>query len=246
MFNNSTLKLTEDMENVLNRGLKFAITPLKLDITQVLTEFRRFERTMVWKEFWFGQENEGPYEPPIFKQKKSNFPHNYRSPRGLQDYLAAIKSEIMDPKNRIKVTSNLPTGEIEALKMLIQLQKNMEIVIKPCDKGAGIIILDFKEYMKACINHLTSKTVTGENYYKQVDNTVIEEGTTKITNLVNEAYDNEIITKEEYCAMLPSDDTVPGRFYGLFKVHKEYEEGRAPPIRGIVSTSGSFSENIAI
>lgn len=41
------------MIKVLNRGLKFAITPLKLDITQILTDFRRFERTMVWKAFWF-------------------------------------------------------------------------------------------------------------------------------------------------------------------------------------------------
>lgn len=41
------------MIKVLNRGLKFAITPLKLDITQILTDFRWFERTMVWKAFWF-------------------------------------------------------------------------------------------------------------------------------------------------------------------------------------------------
>ena len=49
------------MHKVLNRGLKFAILPLKLDITQVLAEFRRHERTMVWQEFWFGKDQEEPY-----------------------------------------------------------------------------------------------------------------------------------------------------------------------------------------
>ena len=50
VFNESKLMLTKDMENVLNRGLKFAIIPHKLDITQVLTEFRRFDRTMHYAE----------------------------------------------------------------------------------------------------------------------------------------------------------------------------------------------------
>ena len=46
------------MERVLNKGLKFAILPPKLDVTQVLTDFERFKRSMVWNEFWFGRETE--------------------------------------------------------------------------------------------------------------------------------------------------------------------------------------------
>ena len=95
------------IESVLNRGLKLANLPPKLDVTQVLTDFRRFERSMVWNKFWFGRETEEPYEKPLFQKKKHNFPRNYRSPKGLQDYLAAVKSDIMDPHNRNKVKSNL-------------------------------------------------------------------------------------------------------------------------------------------
>ena len=46
--------------------------------------------------------------------------------------------------------------------------------------------------------------------------------------------------------MTPADNTVPGRFYGTFKVHKEHAPGVAPPKRGIVSCSGTFTENIAL
>ena len=49
---------------------------------------------------------------------------------------------------------NIPQKEIEALKDLIRLQKERKNTIKACDKGSGIIILDFNEYMRACYSHL--------------------------------------------------------------------------------------------
>ena len=102
--------------------------------------------------------------------------------------------------------------------------------------------------MRACLKHLEAKTSTGEPYYKKVDDSVLNVAKSKITNIVQEAFDNEVLSKEEYQAMLPSDDEVPipGRFYCTFKVHKSFEEGKAPPPRGIVSCSGTVMENIAI
>ena len=143
------------MEKVLNRGLKFCIQPLKLDLTQVLVDFKRFERNMIWQEFWYGRKQEGEYNPPIFKTKKDNLPKNHKTPKKLKGFLGAVRSEIMDPQNRNKVPSNLPPEELKALKELIELLKDKQIIIKPCDKGAGIIILDFDKYMEACNKHLT-------------------------------------------------------------------------------------------
>ena len=236
------------MENVLNKGLKFAVLPLKLDIAQILTDFRRFERTMLWKEFWFGKDSEEAYIPPMFKKRKQNFPSKHTAPRGLRDCLAAVKSEIADPKNRRRVTSNIKEDEKEALHKLVKLQKERQIVIKPCDKGAGIIILNFNEYLRAALVHLEATTATGEKYYKKVNDSVLKEAKLKITNIVQEAYDNEILSKEEFSAMLPPEGAlpVPGRFYCTFKVHKEHAHGKAPPPRGIVSCSGTLTENIAI
>ena len=66
--------------------------------------------------------------------------------------------------------------------------------------------------------------------------------------MVKEAFDNEILSKEEYTDMLPikEDMPVPGRFYCTFKVHKNHEHGKAPPPRAIVSCSGTLTENIAL
>ena len=95
---------------------------------------------------------------PIFPTHKTNMPKNYAVPEGLKVFLNSVKSELTDPRNRNKEECNLPVDEINALKQLIQLQKDRKIVIKACDKGAGIIILNFDTYMKACYDHLLSKT----------------------------------------------------------------------------------------
>ena len=98
--------MIKPMIKVLNRGLKFAIVPLKLDISQLITDFKSFERTMVWQEYWYGKDSD-PNIPPIFKPKKHNFPRKHKSPKGLLNYLAAVRSEIVDPMNRHKVSSNI-------------------------------------------------------------------------------------------------------------------------------------------
>ena len=235
------------MENVLNRGLNFCILPLKLDITQVLVDFNRFERTMIWHEFWFGREKENVYKYPIFKTRKTNLPKNYKIHKGLKTFLGAVKSEIMDPKNRNKVQCNIPQDELEALLDLIKLQKEGKIVIKPCDKGAGIIILTHSDYVKACMEHLNSKQTnndgTSDSFYVKVHQSKLDQVKGKIINLIQEGYDNQILTKQEYEAMSDISENA-GKFYCTFKVHKSHEVGKAPPVRPISSGSGSIYEQI--
>ena len=245
VFNYSKIELTVHMTNVLNRGLNFCILPMKLDITQVLVDWKRFERTMIWTEFWHGSEDCINKER-IFQIKKNNLPKNHKTPDDLKVYLEAAKWELIDNKNRTKTECNLPSEEVKAIKELIQLQKDRIITIKPCDKGAGIIILDFQEYLRACTDHLNSKQLqtNGESvpYYEKVDSSVVQEAKSKIKLILEEGYDNLIISKEEYEAMDPTDKN-PSKFYCTFKVHKNHKEGEAPPERPIISGSGSITEN---
>jgi non-homologous end joining protein Ku len=87
--------------------------------------------------------------------------------------------------------------EIDALRELIQLQKNRVITIKPCDKGAGMIILDFPEYMRACYEHLLSEKVmedgVSKKYYSRVEEIELERTKLKIRNLLDEGLENDIL-----------------------------------------------------
>ena len=209
IFNYSSLELTYLMKNLLNRGLNFSVLPLKLDITQVLVDFNRFERSVLWQEFWAGREKDESYANPIFKTKKSNLPQNHTTPQGLKTFLGCIKSEIMDHKNRQQIQSNLPPDEIQAVKELIRLQRDRVIVIKACDKGAGLILLNFKDYMNACYEHLLSRIETKNNqpqyYYKQVDCLFLEKAKINIEDVLIEAHSLDFLTKNEYNIMNPRD-----------------------------------------
>ena len=160
------------MESLLNRGMNFALTTNKVDITKLLVELKYFERSLLWKDYWSNQPpQEEKYKPGIFKKKKSNFPNPkfYHAPEALKDFIVAIKSELEDPENR----NNIIPDEAQALSELVRLQKNRQIVIKECDKGGGFIILDTEEYIRSCLQHLSSKMKKSDGsespYYCRVD-----------------------------------------------------------------------------
>ena len=185
-------------------------------------------------------------------KQKHNLPKNYTSPTELKTFLCAIKSEILEPRNRNATPCNIPPGEVEALRELIRLQREPVIVIKSRDKGGVIIILDFQEYLRGCYEHLiSSQSKPGEEnklYYKQVNSLDIAKAVTTIKEVLQEGLDKNIISKEEYLAMDPQDGT-HSRLYCNFKIHKEHTINHAPPPRPIISGSGSFwkvSENISI
>ena len=153
----------------------------------------------------------------------------------------------MDPKNRNQEDSNLPQEEKAALKELIRLQKDRIITIKAADKGAGIVLVNYKDYMKTCYDHLLSKVQnqTGEPqmYYKAVNEFALEDAKEKIIVTLKEALDDGIITQSDYKAMNPEDRNA-AKFYCNYKVHKAHDS--IPPERPIISGSGSITENISI
>jgi hypothetical protein len=111
----------------------------------------------LWKEFHHAKEDQDAYEKPLLSTQKTNLPKNHTTPELLKNILASVRSEFSDRRNCNQAEDNLPVEELAALKDLINLQKNKKIVIKACNKGAGILILDFNDYLKACYQHLTSE-----------------------------------------------------------------------------------------
>ena len=177
---------------------------------------------MIWREFWFGQEKDEDkvvIAKQIFKKRKYNYPRKHKTPLGLKNFINAIQSEIFDPKNRNKVESNLANDEISALKELINLQRSRKIVIKPCDKGAGIIVLNFNDYMKACTDHLNAKVeVPGEPdkyYYEEIDPKSVASVMITIRHLLEKGVEDGIITEDQYNEMLPFGKN-PGKLYCIF------------------------------
>ena len=85
---------------------------------------------------------------------------------------------------------NLPVEEYNAMKELMILQREKTIVIKAFDKGAGIIISNYSDYMKACYSHLTSFQTENRPYYTQLDDFEVERVKNKVRIVPKEALEN--------------------------------------------------------
>ena len=70
----------------------------------------------------------------------------------------------------------------------------------------------------------------------------LEAAKAKITIILDEGINNDILTKAEYHAMCP-DGKGPRRFYSNLKVHKEHVHGEVPSVRPIISGNNSILEN---
>ena len=139
------------MMSLLNRGFNFCVTPDEVNVTELLAGVRKFDRKMRWKESWAEKDKEadsGAYEEwkaRLFKKEKFNLPTTATS-KGLSNFLISTRSEIAGTKFN-KAPSNITKEETKALEELIKLQKEQVIVIKPVDKGGGIIITNYQDYV---------------------------------------------------------------------------------------------------
>ena len=84
----------------------------------------------------------------------------------------------MDPYHRNQAQHNISKDEFQALKELIRLQREQKIKIKLCDKGAGIIVTNFNDYIETCMKHLNSKQNGTNPYYEEVNESSVEDAIT--------------------------------------------------------------------
>ena len=116
--------------------------------------------------------------------------------------------------------------------------------IQNAPNSAGLIILNYPEYMRAYYKHLLSKQSKTQSYYTQVDQLEVDISKKKIDDVMKEAFEKNIISKDDFDGMNASDKD-PGRFYCNFKVHKPHSPNQVPPERPIVSESGSITKGVA-
>ena len=59
------------MEDLLNRGLNFSILSKKLDNTQLQADYKRFEKSVIWQEYFFNYEEDVDFEHQISENKST-------------------------------------------------------------------------------------------------------------------------------------------------------------------------------
>ena len=101
--------------------------------------------------------------------------------------------------------------------------------------------MNFKDYMKTCYHHLTSRQADDKPHYTEVDDIALDLAKNEIYNIFDRGLDDEIISKSEHDAMI-AENKKPGCFYCNLKVHKPHDH--IPPPRPLTRGSESITENI--
>ena len=147
IVNLSSHVLTKDEFTVLSRGLKFVPSqnpedPLKVAtqsfIKSMSTQYMFKNSTRPNKHFY--TKNHGETWSP----ETSNHPEVLSFCEALMEY--------SNNQQSFETPSNLTKGEERGL---ISLINNHDLVIKPSDKGNGIVVMDKKYYINKTLEHLS-------------------------------------------------------------------------------------------
>ena len=141
----------------------------------------------------------------------------------LINFFTRIEQDLISTNTpRTKTYCNLTSKEKSALN---NLKNNQSIVIKPCDKGGDICIMNTRDYLTKIHTHLRDLNTYKPLTYNAT-NAIVNDTCTLIEYMLSQ----HIIDKATKEFLLPPRNARTPLFYGLPKIHKP-----GCPLRPIVS-----------
>jgi hypothetical protein len=205
--NLSSYPLNKSEISLLEKGLKFVPDRTKINMTKLLSDLTEWERRMRLREFFYeenGKEEKIAEEDKEDKFKvkvKSTFTPKTGRDQWLDMYIELVKNDVI---NNIGKSGKLNTtrNERDAFFSLLQ---NPRIVIRPADKGSGIVILDKEDYIKKLHSEMEQS-----KSYEETEADIVNETMKRIRKLVNKMHREGVINNELKQYLIPRYPT-PGK-----------------------------------
>ena len=246
-------QLTEDERLVLEPGLSFCPSQKNFNREKFADDTHAFMRCLKLKEYFY-ERSQTDEKFNNEKKKHSNTdkdrcslnwniknPHWYpeavwegRS-EGLVDFINSCTkdfSEHIHSKNN-KHWNNLRDSQRQAIK---SLSSDESIIIKPADKGNGIVIMNTNDYNEARLNILQDK-----EFYETVCDDPNPKYRISLDKIIDELKVNGYISETEEIRL--KEGTRTPCFYGLPNIYKTFE--KFPPLRPICSGYNSCSTRLS-
>ena len=199
-------------------------------MAQLVSDLKDWERLMRLREYWSGKDDREERNDDDLQYKTSMWtPPKGRDP-WLDLYLEEVTREIIRG-TKTSGRENLTKAEHEALHDLI---RDDSIVIRPADKGSGIVIFDTKDYL----SRLEEEMKDGHTYQatKSDQTSKIQR---EVKNLITSLHKRGLIGKHQEKYMIMQQPK-PGQLQGNPKLHK-----KDVPLRVIVNGRGHATEKVA-
>ena len=132
---------TENGLSVLTKGLSFVPTPTITFKQDTNKSWNKLKTRMLIQYFFRINIHDNPLN---FKRKSSWTPPPSDNPTLTNFFTRAEQGFISVTISQRKTYSNLPSQDKSALN---NLKNNQSIVIKPCDKGGGICMMNTRDYL---------------------------------------------------------------------------------------------------
>ena len=236
--NLSSHTLTDAELSLLEKGLKFVPDRSKINSTKLLADLGEWERRMRLREYFYKADDDNDDDTDEEEDKKGKFKIKQKSfftPRQGRDqwldtYIELVKNDVI---NNLKKGGKLNLSQDEK-NAFYSLLHNEDIVIRPADKGSGIVVVDKTEY----INRL-HKEMTDSKSYVEIPEDLTETATKTVKKLVNKMYKEGVINKDLQQYLTPKYPK-NGKLKGNPKLHKN-----GAPFRTIVSGVNTPTERMA-
>lgn len=228
IFNLSSVQFTREELKVLELGLKYA--PDKpFDQFEAFIDLQKFLRKLNIKKHFAMNPGELRRVDSDFEQTrlKNNSIFNPKTP-GNQCINAFKKMVEGDIKLMGNTNKKRPNNIWKTIK---NIGKKHEVVIRPADKGGGLVILNKKDYLDEMNNLLSI-----ENTYKTLKANPKKKYERKLKTYVDKGRNKGILNSKE-AEYLISNSTRTPVIYHTPKIHKRLEK---PPGRPIISGINSI------
>uniref|UniRef100_A0A8C5LVT7 Reverse transcriptase domain-containing protein n=1 Tax=Leptobrachium leishanense TaxID=445787 RepID=A0A8C5LVT7_9ANUR len=232
--------LTKDEIGALNKGLKFAPST-KIDKFHMFIDLKKFQRKMCLKKFFLKNPIERTVTHSQFvhsglKEGSSFFPRNM-----ISEEMRIFEYMVMADVNKIYTQKVQPNLTKEERKALSSLKNDSDIIIKPADKGGGIVVMNKEAY-----NQEASRQLNDGTTYRLLPSNPTQAVKIELSNLLSKGSDVGILNEHELKYLNPPHPKIPV-FYLLPKMHKDpiQPPGR-PIISGIQSVTSYLSEYLDI
>uniref|UniRef100_A0A8C5M182 Reverse transcriptase n=1 Tax=Leptobrachium leishanense TaxID=445787 RepID=A0A8C5M182_9ANUR len=240
VFNLSDIHLTPDEVKLLSRGLSYCPSE-RIDSFDVQVDLFKFFRTIRLKCLFSGRADGDTSTVPFnskalgLREKSSFMPQNVE--HAVETYVDIVEREMLNVYSRSHFTRASPNMSAMDFSILKILRSDPSIIIKPADKGGALVIMNSKDYMKEIQRQLSDSET-----YRRLDRDPTSEIVVRISTLVQDALENQIIDVGLSKFLIKQYPLTPV-MYVLPKVHKSLI---TPPGRPIVSAVDSVFSPLSI
>lgn len=228
MHNLSSMTLTAKEKQVLGYGLGFVPTPRYNALCTRIDIFKLVHQLKL--RVFFGERE---YRKPFDFKTRSTFVPVVNEP-AIVTFEKVVLRDVAALEQQQRRSGN--NFNRQDRQILANISSNKDIIIKPADKGGGLVILDKKDYISEVYRQLRDET-----FYLKLDGDPTGRFSNILKVILHEGLALDYIDQDLMKFLFSEYPRTPV-FYVLPKIHKP---GFPPAGRPIVAAQGSLHERVS-